>query len=279
MLITLNGIQFQDRRISAETFWVRELKGWYATSSDKLSVVERAQAHGSFSNDWTARESLGISMSVQVFAPDEPALLQVQEQLTSIGFDVPVVMRVQDSVRVTERLVTVRNVDVPDHRKRRSNVVTFDLLAFDPRRYTPAVDAPWVSGVPYRATGGLRWPLRWPLVWAERGGSDGRIRLTNSGRKPSPPVYRVYGPFTSVSITNVDTQQVVSFALPVAAGSFVEFDFRKRQAAIGGDSDASRYLRSRQWWDVPAQSTTTAQVLGDGFTELTRFEGQVRSAW
>lgn len=254
------------------------LGAWYSLSADKSERRERPTAHGAF----RARRSLRSALTFEVvahFVGGSPAeLVEALEYIGALGADGPIVMRVTDHVRTTEREVSVIDIDVPSYQSRRINTVTISLWAADPRRYS--VGDQWVSGsMPEEATSGLTWPIRWPLIWGTGGASDGRLTLTNHGTKASAPVYRVYGGFDSVELVEISSQQRIGFDLIVPAGSYVEIDFRTRRATLNGQSDVSRYLTFREWWTVPAGGSVQVAPSFEGAGPSAAYSGMVRSAW
>lgn len=258
--------------------WVfNNLVDWYTLTADKAPVEERPQADGAFGVPRSFRSVSTPSFRAVFLGGSASEYLDGVDALTAIGAAGPVVMRVTDARRATERVVSVETAAVVDHHGRDTGFVAVDCVARDPRRYE--VDAPWVTARPPREGGGLVWPVVWSAVWGGESGSDGRVRLHNAGSRSSFPVYRIYGGFSSATITNVDAQKVVGFALPVPGGSFVEIDFAKRTALLDGVSDVTRYITNRAWWDVPAGSTVAAQIALTGASVDPYLAGKVRAAW
>uniref|UniRef100_UPI000468C9EA hypothetical protein n=1 Tax=Leifsonia aquatica TaxID=144185 RepID=UPI000468C9EA len=197
----------------------------------------------------------------------------------SIGFDGPVTVRYTDANRVTERIVSVRAVPVKDHHGQPTGEVDIDMIARDPRRYS--VGDSWVRADPPSQSAGLVWPAVWPAKWPGGGGSDGRVTLTNLGKKGSDPVYRVAGGFDAFTLVNVADQRQVGFQAPfsVPVGSVVEVDFAARTAFMDGTADVTRWLFPRQWWTVPREASVTCQLAVTAPVGSPFYEGRVRSAW
>ncbi|QAB18794.1 hypothetical protein Leucomu_13530 [Leucobacter muris] len=272
----LGTVQMPDH---ADRGWgFKSLEGWFDLSSDKTERRERPTAHGSFRARRSLRSSLGITVEAHFLATSPAELVAEQDRIGALGADAPILMLVTDHVRTTEREVRVIDVDVPSYRGRKHNLITIELSADDPRRYS--VGDEWVSArLREDASGGLTWPARWPLVWGTGSGSDGRLTLTNHGQKASAPSYRLYGGFSAAEMVRIDTQQRVGIDLIVPYGSYVEIDFRTRRAMLDGQSDVSRYLTWRQWWTVEAGEQVTVQAEYDAPGVGAYYAGRVRSAW
>lgn len=275
--VILGGRLFTDRP-SPGGLGFSGLTGWRDTPQGKSGVNERPRAHGAFGVSQVFRPALPISFRAILHPRTEEELLVMQEDLASIGFDGPVPLRVIEPTGTTERLVTVEAATLEGYRGG-STLATmpFDLLARDPLRYS--VDDSWQTARPPLAGGGLVWPALWPAIWRGSPGSDGRISLVNRGTKPSHPIFRVYGGFDGFTLTNVGQQMRVSFTFPVAAGSYVEVDFAKRRALLGGVSDVSRYLVMREWWQILPGPSAPVQIAIDRPTGDPYMAGMVRSAW
>ncbi|HXH34323.1 MAG TPA: hypothetical protein VNJ54_07920 [Plantibacter sp.] len=253
-----------------------DLTDWYTLTDDKNGNEEKPQAHGSFATAEVFRSSSVIPFSAVYLGETEAEVLAAGEALTAAVAFGPVSMVYEDELRPTARTVTVRTAPVKDMRGEPTGEVELDCLAADPRRYS--VGDAWQSTGPAADGAGLVWPAVWPLIWPG-GGSDGRVTLTNIGSAPAAQRYRLNGGFTSALLTNTSTGQRVGFNFPVASGSVVEIDTRTRQAWIDGQSDVSRYLQFREWWDVPKYSTISVQFDVTGATGTPTLDAVAPSAW
>lgn len=275
-LITLGNVAIPPTP-GPDGIWYNELTDWYSLTDDKVPVDERDTSDGAYEVMQSLRVSAAISLHVVMEAADEAELIRTHSRLAAIGAAGPVRMCVEDAAETTERVVSVLATAVRDHHGQITNELDFDMIARDPRRYSTT--DPWVPGTPAARSGGLTWPARWSLHWGPQTGSDGRLVLQNRGERSSWPVFRVHGPFRSVSLTNVFEQRMVGLDFETAAGAYVEFDFRTRQALFNGEANVSRYLTSRRWWDAPPRSEMTVKIDVTGEDDQTRFEGRVASAW
>ena len=275
MMIELAGVTFRDTGRG----WVfADLIDWYTLTDSKSQDTPKPQSHGSFKpgRDW--RSSAAISFTAAYIGDSVAECLAAAESFTAAGTGETATMQVTDDIRTTSREVSIRHVGVPDFFGYDHYEVRFavDVLAWDPRRYS--VGDAWLSTGPAQSGSGLVWPAVWPLVWPSSG-SDGRLTLTNAGTGAYPPIYRLYGGFDSALITNVTTGQLIGFDHPVPDGSVVEINTRTRQARIDNQSDVSRFLTWRQWWDVPASSSIVIQFDATASVGTPHLEALPRSAW
>lgn len=264
---------------SAASGWVyHEIAAWYSLSSDKTPTRERPTSHGSFRARRSLRSGKSLTVEAHYLATSPSELEDALDRIGALGTEKPILMRVTDHRRTTEREVRVVEVEIPDHHGRPVDTVTLELWADDPRRYSTG--DPWISSqLPQPPSTGLTWPAVWPLVWGAGGAEDGRLTLTNIGTKASPPLYRLYGGLTSAELVRIDTQRRVGIDYVIPFGSFVELDFRTRRATLNGETDISRYLTWREWWSIePGQSVTVqADYVSPGAGAY--YAGLVRSAW
>lgn len=272
--LTLGGIEFKD--VAASGWVYQGLTDWYTLTDDKIPDEEKPQGHGAFGVSESLRSSAVIPFKAVYLADTEAEMLAAGEQIMAAVATGPVDMVYTDALRTTSRSVTVRTAPMTDHHGRPTGEFEFDCLARDPRRYS--VGDAWQSTPPAADGAGIVWPLVWPLVWPG-GGSDGRVTLQNLGSAPAAQRYRLNGGFESALLTNTATAQRIGFNRPVPAGSVVEIDTKSRQAWIDGQSDVSRYLTFREWWDVPRYSTVQVQFDVTGATGSPTLSALAPSAW
>lgn len=274
--ISLGSIIFGDVEFQGWSF--KDLIDWWGQTDDKLEVVERPQMHGAFDVSKSLRASRAISFTGTFIGDAQADVETAFDALSSVGAEGPVVMVVSTPAGRTARTVTVERVTPADHHGRAFGLFTVDLLARDPRRYAVVADVPWVQTGPPEDGAGLVWPAVWPLIWPG-GGSSGRITVTNSGRAPSAPQFRLHGGFTSALITCVESGARIGLDRLVAPGSQVLIDTADRRAVIDGQSDVSRWLRWREWELVPPGASRSYQFDVAGAVGSPILEGRVLSAW
>lgn len=250
---------------------------WLGLSDDKVDARERPQAHGAFDVSKSLRTAKAISFKVGHNSwGDQAAVEAAVDELSAIGADGPVIMRVTSPAGVSERVVSIVNVSHLDVDGLATGSTAVDVLARDPRRY--AVSAFSAVTGPASPGQGRTWPAVWPLVWPG-GGSSGRVTLTNTGKAPSAPSFILRGGFDSAVITCTETGSRIGFDRLVPEGSVVTIDTDAARAVIDGQSDVSRWLRFREWEFIPAGSSRTFQFDVAGAVGDPTLEGQVRSAW
>ncbi|WP_344228373.1 hypothetical protein [Microbacterium binotii] len=252
-----------------------ELKGWWGQSPDKTEVRERPFAHGAFPSRSSVRASRLISFQANYISDDQSAIEDAFDWLASVGDEAPVLMEISTPAGSSWRVVKVENVEPVNYRAGLGfGRAMVDVTAEDPRRYATGT---WQIANPATAGAGVTWPLKWPLKWPG-GGDSGRIRLENTGRAPSAPTFRLLGGFSSATITCIEDGTRVGLDRPVPAGSVVEIDYAARTAVMDGTSTVSRWLRHREWSEVPKEAARTYQfdaVASSGAL----MHGKVDSAW
>jgi hypothetical protein len=248
---------------------------WWGQTDDKVPVEERPQQHGAFDESQSLRSSRAISFQAQYIGTSQADAENAMDVLAAIAAEGPVLMTVNTPAGSTWRLVTVSASKPEDHRARSWVSVAVDCIARDPRRY---VSGSVVTTGPAVAAGGLVWPTVWPTVWPG-GGVSGRVALPNVGRAPSSPVFTLVGGFDTALITCVETGARIGFDRPTPAGSTVLIDYAERRAWLGADADVSRWLRWREWEDVPGLSTRNYQFLVTNPVGSPTLSGRVDSAW
>jgi len=274
--IQLGDITFEDVSYDGWSFW--DLIDWWGNTSDKSEVVERPQAHGAFGVSRSLRESRAISFQATFIGSSQAETENAFDAISAVGATGPVQMIVTTPAGRSARTVTVEKVTPANHRGRKYGRVAVDVIARDPRRYALDSDVAWVSTGPPTPGQGLVWPAVWPLVWPG-GGSDGRIALTNTGKAPSAPEFRLNGGFSSALVTCVETGARIGFDRLVPDGSLVQLDTAQHRAILDGQSDVSRWLRWREWELVPPGESRTYQFDVTESVGSPRLGGRVLSAW
>lgn len=278
--LQLGPILFED--FASQGWSFASLVDWLGSTDDKREVVERPQAHGAYDVTTSLRASRAISFRATFVCASQADGEGALDEISSVGADGPVVMIVTTPAGRTARRVTVERVTPVKHQGQKFGRVTVQadvyLIARDPRRYEVDTDVPWVQTGPPSAGNGLVWPAVWPLIWPG-GGSSGRITLTNRGKAPSAPQFRLYGGFASALVTCVESGARIGLDRVVGPGSVVSVDTALHTATIDGQSDVSRWLRWREWELVPPGESRTFQFDVTGPSGSPVLEGRVLSAW
>jgi hypothetical protein len=274
--LQLGPITFEESAAAGWSF--SDLVDWFGQVDDKVEATERPQAHGAYAVARSLRTSRAISFAAAFLAADSVAVENAFDDLAAVGAEGPVDVVLTTDAGRSARRVSVQVAAAMDHHGRATGQAAVDLIARDPRRYEVDADVSWVQTGPPSAGNGLVWPAVWPLIWPG-GGSSGRITLTNRGKAPSAPQFRLYGGFSSALITCVETGARIGLDRVVGSGSVVTVDTAGHTATIDGQSDVSRWLRWREWELVPPGESRTFQFDVTGPSGTPILEGRVLSAW
>ncbi len=278
--LQLGPITFDDFAATGWSF--KDLVDWWGSTEDKGEVVERPQAHGAFEVSKSLRASRAISFRATYIGSGQADAENAFDALSSVGAEGPVTVVVATPAGRTGRRVTVERVTPVKHvgqtSRRAVREVDVYLIARDPRRYALTGDVPWVQTPPPSDGAGLVWPAVWPLIWPG-GGSAGRLTLTNTGKAPSAPQFRLWGGFSSALITCVETGARIGMDRLVPPGSVVTIDTAQHVANIDDQSDVSRWLRWREWELIPPGESRSYQFDVVDPVGSPILEGRVLSAW
>jgi hypothetical protein len=252
-----------------------DLTNWFGNADNKVPGVPRPQDHGDFRRTRSLRSSRVMSF-VARFDGDSSAEVEAAfDEFAAIGAEAPAAIGVETEAGITWRTVAVeRSLAEPTYNLP-FGTIPVDLTADDSRRYGLGE---WQQTTPPAPGQGLVWPVVWPAVWPG-GGSTGRVTLLNAGRAPSPTVFELRGGFSSALITCVETGARVALARPVPEGSVVTIDSSTRRAVIDGQSDVSRWLRFREWTDVPGLMSRTFQFDATDPVGSPTMRGKADPAW
>lgn len=263
MIVQLGGLEFRPTFEGAGLFYFSTLVGWYDVSESKSEIRERPQAHGAFGLDQEWRESLLISLEGAYVGDDIVEAARAKRTLKrALAQNVPVEMLVTDPEGPTSRVVSVRNLRVPDDHGQTRWRFSADVIALDPRRYGPEVVTS--TGLPQPGSG-LVWPITYPVNWGTPG-DPGRITVANPGDEETVPLLEVAGGLDGgFELVNVSTGQLIRFERHLPAGSTVFVDMEQGLAYIDDPSnDVSAFLTRREFWTVPAGESFDVQFGGIG---------------
>lgn len=247
------------------------LKGWWSGVSSDVPTTKRPQMHGEFQGNGTLDGRLitieGIIHSVEDQGADINAISSVLAD-GSLGL-----LLIEEPSG--SKWAYVRRVGEPDTKilvygKTAAYQVRF--RARDPRRYSTGE---WQSTPPPSPGAGLVFPAVWPAKWPG-GGATGRVTLPNDGRAPAPVSLVLNGGFSSALITCVESGARVGFDRPIPAGTSVVIE--NGRATLNGQ-DVSRWLRYREWTDVPGMLSRTFQLQVTDPVGTPTLAGKVDHAW
>ncbi|ONI65623.1 hypothetical protein CSIV_04915 [Microbacterium sp. CSI-V] len=258
---------------SPATYTIGEdgLKGWWSGVSSEVPTTKRPQSHGEFQGEGRLNGRLITIEGMIHSSGDQAADLNALSGALAGGELGLLVVTEADG----PRWAWVRRVGEPD-----TKILVFGqtaayqvrFRAADPRRYATGE---WVETSPPSAGQGLVWPVIWPAVWPG-GGSSGRITLPNDGKAPSSPSFVLSGGFSTALITCVETGARVGFARPIPVGASVVIE--NGRATLDGQ-DVSRWLRYREWTEIPGGFSRTFQFDVTEPVGEPRMAGKVDHAW
>lgn len=194
-VLTLGGIAFDggaNITRSGHGWGLQAITDWHSLTASKAQINERPQAHGAFDpgTDW--RKSTANEIKAAYWGHDHNDLIRAIQQLTALANRDELMECTMDVDGVVlRRMVSVRNVDVPDTRGR-SNLqgIVVDLLAPDPRAY--GVVSSDSTGLPVHG-GGLVFDTspstRWtgtPNASTSTLSQDGTVVATNLAPNAKP---------------------------------------------------------------------------------------------
>jgi hypothetical protein len=150
----------------------------------------------------------------------------------------------------------------------------------DPTAYSQTLQT--IVGSPMSTlAGGATFPLRFPVTFAP--GGSGTAVFTNVGNAETLPLLRLYGLAVNPAATLVGGRQI-QLNGTIAAGEYIEIDLlRKTLTRVNGSvrTSARGMLDSAnsQWFGLPANVTTTVQLLAASFDGGAHIEIVGRSAY
>lgn len=159
------------------------------------------------------------------------------------------------------------------------NVLVYQaqFLAEDPRAYSQTLSTS-TGGTLSTSPGGLKFPETMPVTFASSSG--GTVATNNTGNRPTPPVFRIYGRATNAQILLVGTTKRIALTGTINAGDYLEIDVQHRTITINGTSPALHYLdaATTTWFELPV-GTSTMQLLASDFDTVARCDVLYRSAF
>src|SRR5690606_15345811 len=90
------------------------------------------------------------------------------------------------------------------------------FYAEDPRAYSQTLTTEQGEELS-AASGGLTIPVEFPFMFAQSGG--GTVSVTNSGNRPTPPVFRVYGSCTRPQIVLLGADKRIALTADAEIGA------------------------------------------------------------
>lgn len=197
-------------------------------------------------------------------ALDTGRLLTYQRGTDGTGVQLQAVARLTD------------DLDVKDEAGGRVLRYQAHLRLDDPRAYTQTLTT--AVGAPLGSGGGATLPRTLPVTFLP--GANGTVAVTNTGTRPSPPVFRIYGLATSAQIVHVDSGARIVITGTIASGNYLEVDVAARTLKLNGTSPAQGMLDSASttWFELPRGSSTIRLIAATN-DAITRVDVLYRGAY
>lgn len=164
--------------------------------------------------------------------------------------------------------------DRSDHR---SGYLPVSLLFYSP---APAMYADIVTvGAATAVTAGLSFPSVLPWIFGVVS-SGTELDVVNDGDYNYSPVMRLYGPFTSATVTRSSDGAYIGIGATIAAGEYVDIDHDARTIVKSDGTNLRRYLiNGSRWLSTPPGSDVFTMTATDTLAAYTHIEIDARSAW
>jgi hypothetical protein len=194
---------------------------------------------------------------------DTPALLRWQRGTTGI--------ELQASARLTGDEISV-SVDAGGKMLRYQAHLRLD----DPRGYLQTLTT--ATGGHLATGGGATMPRTIPVTFDAATG--GTVAVNNTGTRPTPPVFKVYGYATSAQIVLVGAGVRIALTGTIAPGDFVQVDVAARTLKLNGTSPAQYLLDTANttWFELP-RGASTIQMLAGANDSVARCDALYRPAY
>lgn len=275
-VLTLGGIAFDggaNITRNGHGWGLQAITDWHSLTASKAQINERPQAHGAFDpgTDW--RKSTANEIKAAYWGHDHNDLIRAIQQLTALANRDELMECTMDVDGVVlRRMVSVRNVDVPDTRGR-SNIdgVAVDVLAPDPRAYGPvSVNSTGLA----RHGGGIVFPVVSPVDFGTPG-ADGRTVFTNTGTAVTSVTMTVTGGGSrGIVLKRVENGATLILSRACNPDDSTVFDSADGSVLLDGQAEMSGWMTADDFdgFDVRPGETCTVQfgVVGDpvGFPRL-----------
>lgn len=213
------------------TWLWQKIEGWDSPDIQGAGVIPRSGDHGAWASPqyFAARTmTLTVMASAPTQALRDTARATLQQavpvsDLAILRYDEPVpkFTYVRRSGKVTEAYPTLNDV-----------TFTIGLVAPDPRKYAMAQKSLQIGLLPSGGGGSMIEPFAVPFSLTAAP-PPGTAVAINAGNFESPPVAVVTGPVTGPSLTNLTTNQTISWdALTLNTGDVLVVDFLNRQGYV-----------------------------------------------
>lgn len=129
-----------------------------------------------------------------------------------------------------------------------------EFICADPRIYDAQLQT--LTTTAPSGTDGLSWPIVWEASWGRPGGT-GLVSCNNDGNFETRPVIQITGPVdVSVTLTNLNTGQSLTFVTPLLASDVLTIDTSDYSALVNGVDRALSLTPDSRWWSLAPGLTT-----------------------
>jgi hypothetical protein len=152
------------------------------------------------------------------------------------------------------------------------------FFAEDPRAYSQTLTT--VTGTALSAAaGGMVMPFTFPFKFSVSGG--GTASFTNTGNRPTPPIFRAYGRAVNANIVNLSTGKRIALIGTVNSGDYLELDASKRTIKLNGLTLQMNFFdaANSSWEEVPPGATYNYQLVASDFDGSARLDVLGRAAY
>lgn len=241
------------------------LQRWYNPAKIVANVDKRPNAHGAYGLGQLFTEEHRPLITGQYYGTSSIDAKRARERLVSAfseGFPVSIAVTDEEGV-TTRRAAWLVDYDAPFDADFAHFTFDIEFIAPDPRRYGATESSS--TGLPTPGSG-----LVWNLGTAPSGlyfdwgtaGSLGQLSVTNGGGAATNPRIEVGGAgafLAGFRVTEIETGRELILERPTDFGDVVVLDSRTQRATLNG-GDISRFLVSRDWFEIPAGATRRYQI-------------------
>jgi len=257
-VLTYGGLVFDDEATTG--FTLSKLVGWYDAAPTRYEATTRPQGNGSFRPGTIYRDPRVVSVQGSWSGDTLDQAYAARNQLAALAANEST-MTVTDPVSATSITAGVSTAPTMDDGLFQPFFkYAFDVIASDPFRYGTEVTTS--TGVP-TASSGLVWPLGTTagkyFDWGTAGAS-GRLLVSNAGSALTYSTFKVTGGISGgFELVWVPTGARLRYERAIPAGSTVTLNARTGRVTVDGNSDATGFLTTSQWWSVPPGTSGEVQ--------------------
>lgn len=280
--IEIAGRLFDGTENADGNIWLADgLTGWFDGANSRATFEDIPGQHGGFEPSQVLLGARHMEFNGAVLTESDELSEAIARQWLAVlsatdGFDVTVT----DALGVLTSRCWVEGKPVGKRLGEGKFTFSLPLVAPDPIRYGP--ERVVQKSAEHVVTGGLVYPLTYPLEYGDlsAGLLSGYLQITNAGKAPVYPSFRVGGQVTG-GFTLVSDAYTVKFTRDLAAGEEVFFGPAYGGRAVLADgSDVSTFLTLAQWVAVPGEGQRGFMITPIGSASNGAFvEATIRDGW